>query len=139
MNKKMFALWIICCICLLTQKNAFARCAPSFAYHTEFEILSCQDEDPKDHSKILEGHGVILEVTVSLKTRINGPEVYDWWPAESVLPVKMHVFYDTNEKPACALLRPGTKRKGKMSALCCDGGEPRCNYGVAAYTFDLEK
>jgi hypothetical protein len=113
-------------------QDSFARCAPSPAYQTTFEVVSCEDVDPVDH------WGVILEVNVFSKKRTGNPGNYDWWSDNAPLPKKMHVFYETKEKTPCAALKRGTKRKGAMRELCCDGAEPRCKFS-SIQVYDLKK
>ncbi len=130
--------FLACASILFISRSAHARCAPSAVYETSFQIVSCEDRDPGDRSKRL-GYGVILEVNVLSKNRIGSPGDYDWWPAKDRLPAKMKVFHDTTRKESCASMKPGTKWKGAMRLLCCDGGEPRCNFGTSVGLYSLKK
>lgn len=123
---------------LLPGGNSYGRCAPSSAYETSLEIFSCEDRDPNDPSRIL-GYGVILEVDVITRNRTGSPESHDWWSTDDPLPRRMKVFYDTKDRDPCASLKPGAKRKGTIRLLCCDGGEPRCDFGTAAGVYNLRK
>jgi hypothetical protein len=129
-------------IILIVNGYSYSRCGPSYGYQAEIQIFSCQDVDPNDESRLI-GYGVILDVNVLSKKRIESPEgyghVYDWWPTDDALPKQMKIFYDTKDKAPCTSLKPGTKRKGTLRALCCDGGEPRCNLGVAVSVYGLKK
>jgi hypothetical protein len=79
-----------------------------------------------------------LEINVLAKRRIETAGDYDWWPDKTPLPAKMRVFYD-KKNASCALLKPGAKRKGLMRGLCCDGAEPRCNFGASAALYDFRE
>jgi len=116
---------------------SFGRCAPSCAYQTSFEILSCEDKDPKDHSKVI-GFGAILDVNVFSKRIIESSTGYDWWSGNDPLPKKMKVFYD-KRNATCASIKLGVKRSGTLRHLCCDGAEPRCNFGTSVALYDFKK
>jgi hypothetical protein len=117
--------------------NSFGRCAPSRAYQASFEILSCEDKDPKDHSKVI-GFGAILDLNVFSKRIIESSTGYDWWSLNDPLPEKMEVFYD-KRNATCASIKLGVKKSGTFRYLCCDGAEPRCNYGTSVALYDLKK
>lgn len=129
---------LLCALFLFICGDSYGRCAPSPAYQTSFEVLSCEDTDPNNHSRTL-GYGVILEVNVISKKRAESPGNYDWWASDDLLPRKMKVFYDIKDREPCASLKPGAKRKGTMRSLCCDGGEPRCNFGTSVGLYNLKK
>jgi hypothetical protein len=84
------------------------------------------------------GFGAILEVNVFSKKRIENPRDYDWWSNTDPLPKKMKVFYD-KYNATCPSLKPGARRRGTMRSLCCDGAEPRCNFGTSVALYDLKK
>jgi hypothetical protein len=125
---------LMCTVLLFVCGNSFARCAPSVAYQTSFEIVACDDRDPSNRSRTL-GYGAILEVKVLSRKRMENTGQYDWWPVNDPLPKKMKVFYD-KQNAKCSSLKPGAKRQGTMRSLCCDGAEPRCNSGTAVALYD---
>ena len=81
------------------------------------------------------GYGAILEVNVLSKTIKANSGGRDWWPINAPLPGKMKVFYD-KQNAACSSLNPGKKRAGTMRLLCCDGAEPRCNFGTSVALYE---
>jgi hypothetical protein len=119
---------------LLIYGNSYGRCAPSVAYRTSFKVLSCEDRDPNNRSKLL-GYGAILEVNVLSKKEMDNSRGYQWWPINDPLPKKLKVFYD---KPgvSCSSVNFGEKRSGTMRSLCCDGAEPRCNFDTSVALYD---
>jgi hypothetical protein len=116
-------------------RTSYGRCAPSSAYETVFEIHSCEDKDPNDRSRVL-GYGAILEVNVLSTKKIESG--VDWWQSNNPLPTKMKVFYDKNNA-TCASFEVRARRRGVMRQLCCDGAEPRCNFGTSVAVYDLTR
>ena len=114
--------------------NALGRCGPSATVQTSLEILSCEDRDPNSRSRLL-GYGAILEVRVLSRKDVEGAGSHRWWPANDPLPKRMKVFYD-KPQATCSSLAPGVKRKGTLRWLCCDGAEPRCNFGTSVALYD---
>ncbi len=128
---------------LLMTSDLLARCLESSSHQTTFEILSCESvniNDPKIGG-LRFYQGVVLKVNILSQERFKsqGQRQYDWLSSE-LLPKTMEVFYGTKDKTTCTSLKPGMKRKGKMSQACCDGAwDPPCLLGLSIFTYDLKK
>ena len=111
---------------IFTPPMAHGKCAPSPAYPTSLEIVTCQERNPKDPSQPIH-FGAILEVKVLWKKQ-----------GGSSLPEKLRLIYNTGDTAPCRTLSPGVTRRGIIRLLCCDGGEPGCDWGIAYGVYDLK-